>query len=137
MPSIINDTIHNEVFIRKVKELFKGKLLDKSGTAYDTKEGCIEGTVTQFEFQSEPVFETPVGDGLNWSITFKAIGEATIDYKTPDGEDGDGEIEGPCEGIVEITFPNDTLSLDSIDEILKEADIEITDESATLRTEEC
>ena len=133
--SIITQLTQHETFIQEVKQQIVAKVIDRQADAY-TKDGLIEGTVTAYELQTEPVFDAADGGGLEWSIPFKVTGEATIGYKTGDGDYGDDTTDGPCDGFVEVTFPDSTLADDDFEDIASSVEISVTIESAALDAKE-
>lgn len=133
--SIITRLIQHDSFVQEVKQQIIANVIDRQANAY-TKDGLIEGTVTAYELQAEPVFDAADGSGLEWSIPFKVTGEATIGYKTSDGDYGDDTTNGPCKGFAEITFPDDTLASDDFDHVASSVEIIVTVESAALDAKE-
>jgi hypothetical protein len=127
LKSLLESALSSEIFRDELIEKIHAKVRDQSGTVYDSSEGLIAGTVTDYEVNREFDFDysSHSGSGLEWTVKFATSGSASIMYKTPDGEYRTGTLEGPCEGSAHIAFPDNTIINDSADEIVDELEIEV------------
>jgi hypothetical protein len=133
--SIVNQLIQHPVFIEEVKSQIVSRVVGFNVDAYDSKGGLNEGTVANYELDSDPNFDAADGGELQWSIPFEGHGEATIHFKTGDGEYGENTADGPYEGYVEVVFPPDTLNEDDFERIVSEVEIDVNLESADIKVE--
>ena len=135
MPTI-DDVIASETFSQRTTDAIVYSLIDCSGTAYDSAEGFIEGRVTAFTIEDGPKFDSPSGEGASWTAAFTGTGEATIGYKTPDGEYRNAEISGPFAGLIQITLPLDVSASATAEAVAEATEISIEIESASLKDED-
>ena len=136
MPSIIEQVLNSPAFKNAVIQKLVAEFTSKQGRAYSSKDGLVEGGVTHYELMSDVEFDSPEGEGLTWTVEFTSRGEATIGFKTADSEYGEDTVEGPCEGLLEISFPEDVLNLSEVSEIIEKLEIEVTESSPTLNARE-
>ncbi|MBD2169374.1 hypothetical protein H6G04_33990 [Calothrix membranacea FACHB-236] len=125
MSSILSQILQHENFIEEVKDLIQNKVIDMDGIGYDSLDGSIEGTVSDYVVLSEIEFKNVTGDSLEWSFDFELTGEATISYLNSDGSDGESEVLGLCKGTVKVTLPDDTLTIDNIENIITNLELDI------------
>ncbi|WP_038159329.1 hypothetical protein [Verrucomicrobium sp. BvORR106] len=130
MPTI-HDIIATETFRQRVADTLISSQIDQSGTAYDSRDGLIKGSVTAFAVQTGPTFGTPDGEDPDWTIPFTGTGDTTVDYKTSDSEYGSDDVAGPFEGFARVTMPSDQLASASADDVAEEVQFTIEIESVT------
>jgi len=135
MSSIINQILQSPAFKDSISSEVVSAVIGKQGSVFHGVEGRIEGAVTNFEIETLE-FDEIDGSGLEWSVRFKGNGTANVQAKNSSaGEYVDADVDGPFDGSVEITFPENTLHED-LDAVLSELEIDVNVETVAVNSNE-
>jgi hypothetical protein len=138
MTTIVNKICQSETFIKMLEEKISEDINGEDGSVVDYNEGRVDGHVIDYTIVSDIIFKSSTVEGFTLELELEFTGDATINYKRvgTDEEYDDKTLQGLGTAIVSVAVPSDILTIENVEDIIKDLEIEVGEFSAYLTEED-
>ncbi len=138
MVTILEKIFQNENFQNNIEDKIAKEINGKNATVIDDDEGLAYGIVIDYVIDSAMNLTESSIEDLKWSLKLEFTGEATVEYKKYGTTETDATrtLEGSGSAIVLVTIPSEVLTIEDVNDIIDDLDIEIEEASAYTEEED-
>ncbi len=138
MATIVEKICQSETFIRMLEETLSEDINGEDGSVIDYNEGQAYGYVVGYEIVSDINFKSFSVEDFTLQLELEFTGNATINYKRSgtDEEYDDKTLQGLGTARVSVAVPSEVLTIENIEDIIKDLEIEVDEFLAHLTEED-
>ena len=138
MTTIVNQICQSETFIRMLEEKLSEDINGEDGSVIDYNEGRADGHVVGYVIVSDITFKSSSVEDFTVKLELEFTGDATINYQRvgTDEEYDDKTLQGLANARVSVAVPSEVLTIENVEDIIEDLEIEVDEFSAYLTEEE-